>query len=488
MRKIYLFLAFCLMSVMPVRAEKDYVAIISPYPDETVLTLYYVDNPQEFCQGVNEWHWIGEDFTWFFNGTGQLSQYGDPFRVKKIIIDKSVKDARPTEMGWFIYFDDLRTIVGMENINTSEVTDMASAFAYTFLDVIDISTWDFSKVTDVSRMFYDCYARTIYCNVDMSAMPGITNSEGMFGGDARYVRLKGENGTAWDANHIDKSYARPDKPGQPGYFSRKPTTAQALPYAKYDPLTRVLTYYYDGNYYRNDPYITILEEDYQKKFLDYASDIQKIVIDPSVLNGRPISIAGWFSTCKPSVPLSSLTKIEGLEYIDGTRLKNVSNLFDGCTALEYIDFELFNLPVVTDMSGMFYNCHSLKAVDLYGVSVYNVTTVSGMFTGCSSLERIWCPTDWTIYGMDADDLFDGCTSLVGGKGTRYDPNHTYLDYARPDGGIDAPGYFWVEGDTGQDIDQISQEPKANSQKLIRDGMLLIERNGKTYNAQGAEIK
>lgn len=54
MRKIYLFLAFCLMSVMPVRAEKDYVAIISPYPDETVLTLYYVDNPQEFCKGVNE--------------------------------------------------------------------------------------------------------------------------------------------------------------------------------------------------------------------------------------------------------------------------------------------------------------------------------------------------------------------------------------------------------------------------------------------------
>lgn len=38
------------------------------------------------------------------------------------------------------------------------------------------------------------------------------------------------------------------------------------------------------------------------------------------------------------------------------------------------------------------------------------------------------------------------------------------------------------------IDQISQEPKAKSQKLIRDGMLLIERNGKTYNAQGAEIK
>ena len=226
MGKIYLFLALCLMSVMPVRAEKDYVAIISPYPDETVLTLYYVDNPEAFCAGVNEWHWIGEDFTWFFNGPGPLSEGGDPFRVKKIIIDKSVKDARPTSMGWFTYFDDLRTIVGMENINTSQVTSMAAAFIYTYLDVIDISTWDFSNVTDVSSMFYDCHARTIYCNVDMSAMPKITASEGMFGGDARYVRLQGENGTAWDANHIDKSYARPDKPGQPGYFSKKPTTAQ----------------------------------------------------------------------------------------------------------------------------------------------------------------------------------------------------------------------------------------------------------------------
>ena len=38
------------------------------------------------------------------------------------------------------------------------------------------------------------------------------------------------------------------------------------------------------------------------------------------------------------------------------------------------------------------------------------------------------------------------------------------------------------------IDQISQEPKAKSQKLIRDGQLLIERNGKNYNAQGVEVR
>jgi hypothetical protein len=34
----------------------------------------------------------------------------------------------------------------------------------------------------------------------------------------------------------------------------------------------------------------------------------------------------------------------------------------------------------------------------------------------------------------------------------------------------------------------SQEPIANSQKLLRDGQLLIIRNGTMYNAQGAEVK
>ena len=38
------------------------------------------------------------------------------------------------------------------------------------------------------------------------------------------------------------------------------------------------------------------------------------------------------------------------------------------------------------------------------------------------------------------------------------------------------------------IDQTSQEPTAKCQKLIKDGQLFLELNGKTYNAQGAEVK
>jgi hypothetical protein len=38
------------------------------------------------------------------------------------------------------------------------------------------------------------------------------------------------------------------------------------------------------------------------------------------------------------------------------------------------------------------------------------------------------------------------------------------------------------------LDEISQEPKSDSQKLIRDGQILIIRDGKMYNALGVEMK
>ena len=41
----------------------------------------------------------------------------------------------------------------------------------------------------------------------------------------------------------------------------------------------------------------------------------------------------------------------------------------------------------------------------------------------------------------------------------------------------------------QGIEEVGIQPSAVSgQKVLRDGMLLIERNGKTYNAQGAEVR
>ena len=52
----------------------------------------------------------------------------------------------------------------------------------------------------------------------------------------------------------------------------------------------------------------------------------------------------------------------------------------------------------------------------------------------------------------------------------------------------APYYLGKFAATPESIDQTSQEPKTNSQKLIRNGQLLIERNNHTYTLTGTEVK
>ncbi|MBR5677598.1 MAG: hypothetical protein IKX20_05630 [Paludibacteraceae bacterium] len=50
-----------------------------------------------------------------------------------------------------------------------------------------------------------------------------------------------------------------------------------------------------------------------------------------------------------------------------------------------------------------------------------------------------------------------------------------------------PIYKYVRNGT-EDINVVTGNPSPVTHKLLRDGQLLIERDGKTYNAQGAEVK
>lgn len=81
-----------------------------------------------------------------------------------------------------------------------------------------------------------------------------------------------------------------------------------------------------------------------------------------------------------------------------------------------------------------------------------------------------------------------------GIGTEYvvdasHAGHTTV-YFRPEGNADWAafgGYFFIP-DNGQGIEETSQQPKANSQKLIRDGQLLIRTSGRTINVLGENVE
>jgi surface protein len=127
----------------------------------------------------------------------------------------------------------------------------------------------------------------------------------------------------------------------------------------------------------------------------------------------------------------------------------------------------------------------LTSLDLSSFNTENVTDMSEMFRGCSVLQTIYAGDGWQLSDMAlavSRNVFNDCTSLVGGQGTAYAAAHVGADYAHIDGGPDNPGYFTatpamrgdVNGDTLVDINDVT--------KLI--GVVLG--NATDYNAAAAD--
>ena len=112
------------------------------------------------------------------------------------------------------------TSLDISKFNTEKVTNMGWMFSFCkSLTSLDLSSFKTEKVTDMERMFNYCPAlTTLYWNEDLSERTGLA-SENMF---KDCTSLKGSKDTECDGTtNIDKSYARPDKVGNPGYFTMK---------------------------------------------------------------------------------------------------------------------------------------------------------------------------------------------------------------------------------------------------------------------------
>jgi surface protein len=111
------------------------------------------------------------------------------------------------------------TSLNVSNWDTSKVISMNGMFNNaSSLTSLDVSNWDTSSVTRMSSMFDGASALTTIYASDKFDTSAVTNSTDMFAGASRLV---GGNGTVYNANHVDKEYARIDRPGTPGYFTLK---------------------------------------------------------------------------------------------------------------------------------------------------------------------------------------------------------------------------------------------------------------------------
>ena len=110
------------------------------------------------------------------------------------------------------------TTLDVSNFNTGKVTDMGSMFYGIQVASLDLSNFDTSNVTYMSSMFSSCKNLTTIYASNKFITNNVTNSTNMFNGSTKLV---GGAGTKYNSSHVDKTYARIDKSGIPGYFTLK---------------------------------------------------------------------------------------------------------------------------------------------------------------------------------------------------------------------------------------------------------------------------
>ncbi len=170
----------------------------------------------------------------------------------------------------------------------------------------------------------------------------------------------------------------------------------------------------------------------------------------SCLSLVAVKFGGAFDTSKVTSMESmfqycSALKTVDLNGIDTSSVENMATMFWGCQELESIAWGAsFDVSGVFDMAYMFADCSSLTELDLSSWNTKNVEFISSMFQNCKNLVTINVGEGWNVERVKSGlQMFEYATSLVGGEGTRYDPENVDEDYAHPDGGKDNPGYLTV---------------------------------------------
>lgn len=162
-----------------------------------ILEPYAVlkDNDDEVI--VDEVTVNGNTLTFYYDGqkTGRNGMSVGPFNdsnnqswsnaresITSVVFDASFANCTTLTSTtlWFSGLENLNSIIGIENLNTANVTDMRSMFyGCSSLTSLDVSNFNTANVTNMACMFYDCSKLT---SLDVSKFntANVTNMTGMF--------------------------------------------------------------------------------------------------------------------------------------------------------------------------------------------------------------------------------------------------------------------------------------------------------------------
>ena len=434
-------LMLLMLLLLPGRMVAQKAASSSKYIatyESSTQTLTFKENVGETLPENSAWVEDKQKVATINNKLGNVT-------IVHIVFDKSFSTYTPTSLyKFFANLTKLKTITGLEYLNTEKVTNMSYMFfncsSLTSLDVthfntakvtnmnrmfgycssltsLDVTHFNTAKVTNMNRMFECCSSLTsldvTYFNTanvtgmnnmfySCSALTTIYASDNFVTDKVEYsynmfydcTSLKGTT-LEYVASKTDHNYANC---GTDGYFT------PGCGYAEFDNATGTLTFRYkgvkpEGAYDLN---VGITDPGWRT----HKNEIKKVVFDASFANARPTSCYYWFYECK------NLVNIEGIENLNTEKVTNMALMFASCSDLTSLDVTKFNTANVTTLMSMFSNCSSLKSLDVTNFDTGNVISMAYMFYGCSALTSLDLTNFNTAKVMDMCFMFKKCSGLT----------------------------------------------------------------------------
>lgn len=265
--------------------------------------------------------------------------------IQKVIFDDSFAKARPTTcLCWFLGCTNLKDIEGINNLNTTEVTDMGAMFRNcSALTNLDVSGFDTRKVTTMGNMFSGC-SKLSMLDVSGFDTKNVTDMYCMFNKCSGLTML---NVSGFDTKNVTNmremfSYCSGlTTLDVSGFDTRNVTNMNAM-FNKCSALT---------------------------------------TLDVSGFDTKNVTILGsMFSNC------SGLTALN-VSGFDTRNAKSMDDMFAYCSGITTLDLTNFDTQNVESMRMLFYDCNKLATIYVSDKFVTtNVTEGKSMFNMCKALE------------------------------------------------------------------------------------------------------
>ena len=355
--------------------------------------------------------------------------------------------SKVTDMYGMFESTQAKSIIGLENFNTSNVESMNSMFYESNLKELNLDNFDTSKVTNMTYMFY--YVNLNELNLSSFNTSNVTDMFGVFQGariniliglknfDTSKVTDMGSMFNNFSTNKLDLSNFDTSNVTNMDLIFTSVKTQEIVFGDKFNTSKR--THLYNWFFKANIEKLDLSNFDTSN-----VTSMRNMFWDAKIgeLNISNLNTSAVTDMYKMFSGLE--TKKLNLSSFDTSNVIDMSDMFSSSEIETIYGLENFNTSNVTNMSNMFIWSEFIT-LDLSSFDTSKVTNMDFMFNGSTSLKTIYVSSKFVTTAVTTStSMFGNLPKLVGGNGTKYNVSYIDKTYARIDRGTSSPGYFTLK--------------------------------------------